>query len=98
MKAMRNIVIVMVFVLAAIGLVACGMDDNADEDASSVTTEVVTTMEEITDEPTTEEITERETETETEKEKKKHKDDGVVGDIIDDAETKVDEIQSDLED
>ena len=95
MKAMKNFVMVMMLVVASVGLVACGMKDNADED--TVSTEKVTTEEErledetVIDEVTTEEVTEKER-------KKDHKDDGVVGDIVDDAETKVDEIESDLED
>ena len=79
MKAMKNILLVMMLTVASVGLVACGMDKGADED--SLATEEVTT--------------EREADEET---KKDRKDDGVVGDIIDDAETKVDEVESDLED
>ncbi|MCR5736950.1 MAG: hypothetical protein K6G64_04795 [Eubacterium sp.] len=95
MKAMKNILLVMMLTVASVGLVACGMDKGADED--SLATEEVTTLEETTREETTmEEVTtEREADEET---KKDRKDDGVVGDIIDDAETKVDEVESDLED
>lgn len=98
MKAIRNLLFVMMLVVASFGLVACGADKNPDEDPMA--TEEVTTRDDITREETTmEEITMRDETTEDEKkDKKSNKDDGVVGDIIDDAETKVDEIASDLED
>lgn len=82
MKTVRNIILALTLILAAVGLIACGMDDNADEEKVIDTTDT-TIVREIT--------------TDYVNETRADEDNGVVGDIIDDVETDVENIGDDIE-
>lgn len=86
MKTVRNFMLAITLIIAAAGLIACGMDNNADEKAD-VDTTVETVVREIT--------TDREDMTQTDN--NATSDDGVVGDIIDDVETDVENIGDNIE-
>ena len=97
MKTFKTIILTFTLAVAAVGLMACGNDENADEGTSVETTmETITNNDDVLDEVTSDrEIVETKIE-ETKKDKDDDKNDGVVGDIVDDAETKMDEIESDM--